>query len=140
MTVASPSGVTKVYETSRMIYEQATISALHQVTITAGLEKILAVITITSSASAQTAASASSGLSETSDSASATSSSIPASTSLTTESCAETGAFRNISLAAFCGLIALMLGAVKKGELVPQFYVTEEKLTKSFFLGAKTGI
>lgn len=111
MTVASPSGVIEVYETPRMIYEQETISALHQVTITAGLEKILAVITTTtSSASAQTAASASSGPSETGGSASVTSSSIPASTSSTTESGAETGAFRNISLAAFCGLIALMLG------------------------------
>lgn len=92
------------------VHVDETTSSFHQVTITAGLEKILAVMTTTSSASAQTVASASSGPSVTGDSASATSASDSTPTSSTTESGAETAAFLRISLAVFCGMIALALG------------------------------
>lgn len=88
--------------------------SLTPVTITAGLEKILAVSTATGAAStatsdeAQTAASASSGASETGGSASATSSDS-ASNPSTTESGAVIGAGQNVALVALCGVLTLVL-------------------------------
>lgn len=89
------------------VYVWATTS-LTPVTITAGLEKILAVSTATSG-TAQTAASVSSGASETGVSASATSSGSAASASTTASSTAP-GANQNIILAALCGVAAMVLG------------------------------
>ncbi|KAG8162637.1 hypothetical protein KVR01_007115 [Diaporthe batatas] len=120
MTLSEDTGTIKVVESTRSLNEQELIGAMRQVTITAGLEKIQAVVTPTSSASAQTSASASSGPSETapsatsrsseaSNSATGTGSFVSAATS-STENNAEAAAFRNISLAAFCGLIALVMG------------------------------
>lgn len=89
--------------------------SLTPVTITAGLDKILAAGTVTgavstaTSGTAQTAEPASSGASETGASAPATSSSNSASTPSSIASGAATGAGLNVVLAAFCGVSALML-------------------------------
>lgn len=100
MTLAGPSVEPGYIQSAVFVW---ATSSLTPVTITAGLEKILAVSTATSG-TAQTAASASSGPSETGDSASATSSSS------STSSGVATGAGQNIGLAAFCGVVVLVLG------------------------------
>ncbi|KAG8162862.1 hypothetical protein KVR01_007340 [Diaporthe batatas] len=83
-------------------------TSLTPVTITAGLEKILAVSTATAG-TAQTAASASSGASQTGASASATSSDSAPGAS-TTASSAAAGAGHNIVLGVVCGILFVMLG------------------------------
>lgn len=112
MTVAGPSAVYEGYEKGVIV---GMTDSLTPVTITAGLDKILAAGTATVAAStatsvtAQTAASSSSGASETGASAPATSSSSSASAPSTTASGATTGAGLNVVLAAFSGVSALML-------------------------------
>lgn len=111
MTVAGPSAAYEGYDTGVVV---GLTDSLTPVTITAGLDKILAAGTVTGAAStttsgtAQTAGSASSGASETGASAPATSSSST-STPSTTASGAAAGAGLNVVLAAFCGVSALML-------------------------------
>lgn len=112
VTVAGPSAAFETYDTGVFV---GLTDSLTPVTITAGLDKILAAGTVTgavstaTSGTAQTAEPASSGASETGASAPATSSSNSASTPSSIASGAATGAGLNVVLAAFCGVSALML-------------------------------
>ncbi|KAL2290300.1 hypothetical protein FJTKL_00744 [Diaporthe vaccinii] len=112
VTVAGPSAAFETYDTGVFV---GLTDSLTPVTITAGLDKILAAGTVTgavstaTSGTAQTAEPASSGASETGASAPATSSSSSASTPSSIASGAVTGAGLNVVLAAFCGVSALML-------------------------------
>lgn len=112
MTVAGPSAAYEGYDTGVVV---GLTDSLTPVTITAGLDKILAAgtatgaVSTTTSSTAQTAGSASSGATETGASAPATSSSGSTSTPSTTASAAAAGADLNVVLAGFCGVSALML-------------------------------
>lgn len=111
-TVAGPSVAFETYDTGVFV---GLTDSLTPVTITAGLDKILAAGTVTGAVStttsdtAQTTESASSGTSEKGASATATSSASLASTPSLIASGAATGAGLNVVLAAFYGVGTLML-------------------------------